>query len=252
MLRWSPLFGVLAALFLSGCGPKYPNCNKDKDCEKKKAGEVCVNQKCVQCKDDTNCPKGQSCSSGTCQAITGFCESKNDCGQGELCESNKCTPGCEVNADCKAGEKCQKNECVAEGKCSTDADCIAGQKCDGSRCVTSTASTGSCTLQNIFFDFDSDEIKGENAKILSANAECANTKDNASKKIVIKGYTDPRGTEEYNLSLGDRRAQVVRDYMTRLGLDPARVRIFSVGAEFAVGGDESGWQKDRRAEISFE
>lgn len=245
-------FAFFAAL---GCRPKYPNCDKDKDCARKNKGEVCVSGKCVKCKDDGDCDKGESCEAGVCEEIENYCEAKTDCGKGELCKDNRCAPGCDVSADCASGDKCQKGECVGADKCASDADCISGQSCVDNRCVTQSeepSPSGSCALQNIYFEYNSDEIKGDNAKLLEANAECAARPENAGLKLVIKGFTDPRGTEEYNLSLGERRALVVKDYLTRLGVDPTRIRTFSNGAEFAIGGDEDGWKKDRRAEIAFE
>jgi peptidoglycan-associated lipoprotein len=245
---------LLAALALLGCRPKYPNCDQDKDCAKKNKGEVCVSGKCVECKDDKGCDKGEQCKAGSCEEIADYCESKADCSPGTLCKANRCVPGCDVSADCTSGQKCQQGECVGADKCSTDADCITGQSCTDNRCVTTASETplGSCTLQTVYFEYNSDEIKGESAKLLESNAECAGRPANAALKIVIKGFTDPRGTEEYNLSLGERRALVVKDFLTRLGVDPARIRTFSNGAEYAAGGDEDGWKKDRRAELGFE
>lgn len=255
MRRQATLIALFALFALLGCGPKYPNCEKDKDCEKGGKGEVCLKGKCVQCKDDNGCPKGQSCSAeGSCEPIAGFCESKTDCPQGEVCEDNRCSPGCEVSSDCPSGQKCQNQECVAADRCESDADCVTGQQCVENRCVTQATdlTPSSCTMETVYFAFNSDEIQGANTSILEKNAECANSSENAGKRIVIKGFTDPRGTEEYNLNLGERRALVVKDYLTRLGVDPSRIRTFSNGAEFAVGTDEDSWAKDRRAEISFE
>src|SRR5687768_10033477 len=93
------LFLLLSVVFL-GCKPKYPNCEKDKHCSKKKPGELCVKGKCVECKDNKGCPTGQQCSGGSCEEIDGFCQSKNDCDQGELCKESRCTPGCELSGDC--------------------------------------------------------------------------------------------------------------------------------------------------------
>jgi peptidoglycan-associated lipoprotein len=253
MRRWAVL--VLSLVALAGCGPKYPNCDKDKDCDKKKKGEVCLKGKCVKCKDDAGCPKGQSCDGGSCEPIEGYCEAKTDCGPGELCKDNQCSPGCDVSSDCPKGQKCQDKQCLDENKCQTDADCVTGQSCVDNRCVTKSDKPGpaaSCSLSTVFFEYNSDTIQGDNSRLLEANAECANRPDNSSRRLVIKGYTDPRGTEEYNLSLGERRALVVKDYLSRLGVDPARIRTFSNGAEYAVGADEGGWSKDRRAEIEFE
>ena len=65
--------------------------------------------------------------------------------------------------------------------------------------------------------------------------------------VAVTGMTDPRGTEEYNLALGDRRAQTVAGYMGSLGVSD--VSTSSVGEEYARGSDEQGFANDRRAEI---
>jgi peptidoglycan-associated lipoprotein len=255
MRQASLLFLLLLSLAFLGCKPKYPACEKDKQCTKKHPGQFCVNKKCVQCKDDSNCDKGESCEAGLCEEIEDFCQSKNDCDQGELCKNNRCTPGCELTADCAAGQKCLGQECVGSDKCASSSDCITGQECVENRCQTPTNNppiSESCSLTPVFFEYNSEEIKGENATILQANADCANKAENQKRPLVIRGYTDPRGTEEYNLTLGERRALIVKDYLARLGVDPVRMRTFSVGAEFAVGADEGTWAKDRRAEVNFE
>jgi peptidoglycan-associated lipoprotein len=64
------------------------------------------------------------------------------------------------------------------------------------------------------------------------------------------GVTDPRGTEEYNIALGDRRAQAVRAYLVSLGIEQARIAVTSVGEEMAQGSDESGWAQDRSVSAS--
>ena len=62
--------------------------------------------------------------------------------------------------------------------------------------------------------------------------------------------TDPRGTEEYNLALGDRRARMAANYLIALGARADRVDVRSVGEEQASGTDEAGWARDRRADVS--
>ena len=64
-------------------------------------------------------------------------------------------------------------------------------------------------------------------------------------RLHLTGATDPRGTEEYNIALGDRRAQAVRAYLVSLGIDGGRIGVSSVGEEMAQGSDEAGWAQDR-------
>jgi peptidoglycan-associated lipoprotein len=68
--------------------------------------------------------------------------------------------------------------------------------------------------------------------------------------VHVTGYCDPRGTEEYNLALGDRRARAVMSYMISLGLDGNAVSASSMGEEMAQGTDEGSWARDRRVEVT--
>jgi peptidoglycan-associated lipoprotein len=72
-------------------------------------------------------------------------------------------------------------------------------------------------------------------------------------RVAISGHTDERGTEEYNLALGDRRAQAAREYLQRLGIDGARLRTISYGKlrPVATGHDEAAWRQNRRDEIEM-
>ena len=74
----------------------------------------------------------------------------------------------------------------------------------------------------------------------------------ARRRAPLTGACDPRGTEEYNIALGERRASAVRDYMRALGLNSSRVSITSVGEEMATGTDEASWALDRNVAASAE
>jgi peptidoglycan-associated lipoprotein len=102
-------------------------------------------------------------------------------------------------------------------------------------------------LKDIFFDFDRATIRAEDRKILERNAEWL--KANPKAKILIEGHCDERGTIEYNLALGDKRANAVRNYLISLGVDPTRMATISYGEEkpFDPGHNEEAWAKNRRA-----
>jgi peptidoglycan-associated lipoprotein len=102
-------------------------------------------------------------------------------------------------------------------------------------------------LRPVFFDLDSSDLTPEGQKILDANA--AVLKQNASWTITIEGHCDERGTAEYNLALGERRALSARTYMISLGLPADRLRTVSYGKEFPFdpGHDEAAYAKNRRA-----
>jgi len=99
----------------------------------------------------------------------------------------------------------------------------------------------------VYFGFDSSELAGEAQAILDRQAAFLNV--NPTMVVIIEGHADERGTREYNLALGDRRAVAVRDYLLAKGLNAARVRTVSYGKERPAvsGSNEESWAKNRRA-----
>lgn len=102
-------------------------------------------------------------------------------------------------------------------------------------------------LSTIFFEYDKSTLSAEAREILKANAEWM--KKNASVKIQIEGHTDDRGSIEYNLALGERRANSVRSYLTTLGIPGGRLNVISYGEEkpLVPGESDSAWARNRRA-----
>jgi len=102
-------------------------------------------------------------------------------------------------------------------------------------------------LRPVLFDYDSAEVNETGRTILSANA--AVLKKSPSWVVTIEGHCDERGTPEYNLALGERRAVAARTYLLSLGVDASRMRTVSYGSEFPFdpGHQESAWSKNRRA-----
>ena len=99
----------------------------------------------------------------------------------------------------------------------------------------------------VFFAFDSAELSAESKDTLDRQAAFLNV--NPTLVVVVEGHADERGTREYNLALGDRRAVSVRDYLLAKGLNAARIRTVSYGKErpAVVGSTEEAWAKNRRA-----
>ena len=97
------------------------------------------------------------------------------------------------------------------------------------------------------FDFDSAELTVSARSTL--NRQSAFLSVNPELMIVIEGHADERGTREYNLALGDRRATAVRDYLVAKGINSARIRTVSYGKERPAvsGSDDASWAKNRRA-----
>jgi peptidoglycan-associated lipoprotein len=102
-------------------------------------------------------------------------------------------------------------------------------------------------LKPVYFDYDSSDITPEGRSVLDANA--AVMKKYPSWTVTIEGHTDERGTAEYNLALGERRAVTARAYLVSLGVSADRLRIVSYGKEFPFdpGHDESAFSRNRRA-----
>jgi peptidoglycan-associated lipoprotein len=103
----------------------------------------------------------------------------------------------------------------------------------------------------VYFDFDSSEIKGEGTEIVGAHARYL--ANNASVHVRLEGHTDERGSREYNIGLGERRAQSVRRALLLQGASEAQIATVSYGAERPVdaGHDEAAWAKNRRVEIVY-
>ena len=103
----------------------------------------------------------------------------------------------------------------------------------------------------IFFDFDKFDIKPEYRTVLKHNAMML--KKYPMMRVLIEGHTDSRGTSEYNLALGERRARAVQDYLIVLGVPATQLEIVSYGEERAAvqGSSEAAWAKNRRAEFKL-
>ena len=115
-----------------------------------------------------------------------------------------------------------------------------------------TYGRSSMVFSPIYFDFDQAGISSEMAPILSVNATYL--KDTPGAVIVIEGNSDERGTNEYNLALGERRAINAKEYMVNLGINPARIRTVSYGEErqLFLGQNELDWSQNRRADFIVE
>jgi peptidoglycan-associated lipoprotein len=101
----------------------------------------------------------------------------------------------------------------------------------------------------IYFDYDKYNLTGKAISTLSENAEIL--MNNPQLEITIQGHCDERGTDEYNLALGEKRAQAARDFLVNFGIAKSRISVISYGEERPVdpGHDEEAWAKNRRAEF---
>jgi peptidoglycan-associated lipoprotein len=101
-------------------------------------------------------------------------------------------------------------------------------------------------LKDAFFDYNRYEIRQDQRDTLEKDA--AWLRGHPTVKITVEGHCDERGTAQYNMALGQQRAEAVKDYLVHLGIDPSRIQIISYGNErpFVVGHDEKAWAQNRR------
>lgn len=104
-------------------------------------------------------------------------------------------------------------------------------------------------LTDVYFDYDASDLREDARTALAADAEWL--KKYSSVQILIEGYCDERGTGNYNLALGDRRANAAKEYLVSLGIDGSRIKTVSYGEErpFCADTNESCWQQNRRAHL---
>lgn len=106
----------------------------------------------------------------------------------------------------------------------------------------------SYSLKSIYFDYDRSLIRQDQTSAVQGNANYIKQKN---VNVTIEGHCDERGTNEYNLALGQRRANAARDYVVNMGANPSRLRTVSYGEERPVCNqhDENCWWKNRRADF---
>ncbi len=157
---------------------------------------------------------------------------------------------------------CPKKFETKPGEGATSTPTASDTSTSGMRPTTNQASSGlaaeQAELQNlqaqgmvIYFDYDKAEIKSEFVGVIAAHAKFLT--GNANRKIRLEGHTDERGSREYNIGLGERRAQQVRRALMLQGAGDAQITTVSYGEErpAAPGGDEEAYGKNRRVELGY-
>lgn len=106
-------------------------------------------------------------------------------------------------------------------------------------------------IRDAFFNYDEATLDDAAQAALSSSANWLKSKEGAGYNLLVEGHCDERGTEQYNLALGDRRANTAREYLVTLGIDSGRIRTVSYGEErpFDDGHDDGSWAKNRRAHL---
>jgi peptidoglycan-associated lipoprotein len=134
--------------------------------------------------------------------------------------------------------------------CSRDLDCKDGQLCIRNACVDITPGLAECNNVRVHFAFNSAEIDETDKPGLDRAARCL--KAETAMHVTVAGNADERGTEEYNLALGDRRAHTVAEYLKALGASDAQLKTISYGKEqpLCTDHDEACWARNRRADLA--
>jgi peptidoglycan-associated lipoprotein len=157
---------------------------------------------------------------------------------------------------CSSGVKLDEAKVEDRSAIGTAGQGGAGSAVDP-RAVTGVQVTGTETQQPdamariVYFDYDSFDVRGEYAATLEANARYL--KANTTRRVALEGHTDESGGREYNLALGQKRAEAVRRAMSLLGVSEAQMEPVSFGEEkpAAFGSDEASMAKNRRVELTY-
>jgi len=228
------------ALALSGCAakPKNGECTKSDDCtEQEGYGKVCVEGRCQECGKDTDCKAGFVCRSLRC-APRPECEHPEDCGAGKTCEGGRCVTAAETAAS--------RPECLSDAECAVGQVCQAG-KCSAKQGEECPAAGGQLTP--VFFGFDQAVLTAEARANLEKDAQCI--KQRGWAKLVIEGNCDERGTAEYNIQLGQRRAEAAKKFLVNLGVSSKSIKTVSFGKERPACTEqtEDCWSRCRRDDV---
>jgi peptidoglycan-associated lipoprotein len=140
---------------------------------------------------------------------------------------------------------------AAEAAAKRRADSIAAAEEAAKNAAAAAASLKATLTAMVHFDYDRSEIRSDDRTILDAKLPILESNPGVSLRIA--GHTDERGSDEYNLALGQRRAAAVKRYLTEHGIQEMRLETISYGEErpIAQGSDEAAWSQNRRAEFEI-
>ena len=140
----------------------------------------------------------------------------------------------------------QDNEAARQVKEQADRERALREQAEREQ-AAKAAAIAEVNIRDINFDFDQSNIRPDAREILKANADILLKKGAA--QIAIEGYCDERGTAEYNMALGERRAQEAKKYLVNLGMEASQIKTISYGEERPLdpGNNEDAWANNRRA-----
>jgi peptidoglycan-associated lipoprotein len=232
---------LAGAAVLTACPPRVKpgECKTSDDCAKQDGvGRVCVEGRCQECGTDA------------------------DCKDGFTCRDNRCVPRpqCTTDDQCPPGQSCQGERCVAReaGTCGSDRDCGPDERCQDGRCAPREDRAGRVPAEcqdtsafTIQFGFDQATLTGGSQEKLQRLSECL--KQAPARRVLVSGHADERGTTQYNIALGNRRAEAARKYLDDLGGGDGMETV-SYGEEKPVctEASEACWSQNRRVEFQVE
>ncbi len=152
-------------------------------------------------------------------------------------------------ADREAALKAQADREAAQKAQADREAALKAQAARDAAAKRNAAALNDLNIQNIYFDYNKSSIRPDAREILKANTEIF-TKNSAAT-IVVEGYCDERGTAEYNMALGERRAQETKQYLVNLGINASRLETISYGEERPAdpGQGEAAWAMNRRVQF---
>lgn len=216
---------VSAAVALAGCPPKVKKgeCKSSTDCASQEGvGKVCVDGRCQECGQDS------------------------DCKAGFVCRDNRCAPKpqCGPDSPCPAGQECVAERCIEKQAATQPEAGAAGAAAAGAvpaECSDPSAFT-------IRFDFDKYTITSQSQQKLQKLADCL--KRAPAKGLTANGYADERGTAQYNVALSAKRAEAAKKYLGDLGVS-SPVQTVGNGEEspLCTESNEACWSRNRRVEF---
>jgi peptidoglycan-associated lipoprotein len=214
---------TVSAAVLAACPspPKNGECKTSKDCEAQAGfGKVCVQGRCAECAADTDCKAGFACTNNTCQPRPAAVDT--------------------------APPAAPKAECVADG------DCGPGKGCQAGKCVTAAVDPA-CADAAAFtahFGFDRADVTAGDGATLQKLAACLQRFP--ARRVQVDGHCDDRGTTQYNLALGKKRAEAVKKYLADLGAGAVDTNTYGEEQPLCREATEDCWAQNRRAVFTIE
>lgn len=154
--------------------------------------------------------------------------------------------------DLQAGQNPNGATTVSTAGLSEDAALNAQNLAGASAKGVTAANKAFLAKRVVHFDYDSSDLSNEDYQTLQAHAQFLMA--NANSKVALTGHTDERGTREYNMALGERRAKAVESFLITNGVSATQLEAVSYGKEMPInaGHDENAWKENRRVEINYE